>query len=138
MTRMAGSRKGVTDFLGIKPAYGEMAAEDIGRRAQEFAMITQGNALATNAGMKGLADIQSAQAYADAGVAGAGYGAQASLVGGATDGAIGLAGGFSRVGAGGGASSAGYSFGGSNVLGGGLIGDYSGGLSGTPIPGMFG
>ena len=90
MTRMAGSIKGVTDFLGIKPAYGEMAAEDIGRRAQEFAMITQGNALAANAGMKGLADIQSAQAYADAGVAAGQAAGQASMVGGIASGIGGL------------------------------------------------
>ena len=138
MTRMAGSIKGVTDFLGVKPEYGEMAAENIGRRAQEFARVTQGNALAANAGMKGLADIQSAQAYADAGVAAGQAAGQASMVGGIASGISGLAGGFSKVGAGGGASSAGYSFGGSNVLGGAPIGDYSGGLSGTPIPGMFG
>lgn len=137
MTRMAGSIKGVTDFLGVKPEYGEMGAENIGRRAQEFAMVTQGNALAANAGMKGLADIQSAQAYADAGIAAGQAAGQASMIGGIASGIGGLAGGFSKVGAGA-ASSAGSSFGGSNVLGGSLIGDYSGGLSGTPIPGMFG
>ena len=90
MTRMAGSIKGVTDFLGVKPEYGEMAAENIGRRAQEFARVTQGNALAANAGMKGLADIQSAQAYRDAGVAAAGSAAQASMVGDVATGLIGF------------------------------------------------
>ena len=43
---MAGSNKALTNLIGIKPAYGEMANENIGRRAQEFAMITEGNALA--------------------------------------------------------------------------------------------
>ena len=138
MTRMAGSNKALTNFIGVKPEYGAMGAENIGRRAQEFAMVTQGNALAANAGMKGLADIQSAQAYADAGVAAGEAAGQASMIGGIASGIGGLAGGFGKGGAGGGASSAGYSFGGSNVLGGGLIGDYSGGLTGTPIPGMFG
>ena len=137
MTRMAGQAKGITKFLGVKPEYGEMGNENIGRRAQEFAMVTQGNALAANAGMKGLADIQSAQAYADAGVAAGAAAGQASMVGGIASGIGGLAGGFNKAG-GGAASRAGSSFGGSNVLGGGLIGDYSGGLTGTPIPGMFG
>ncbi len=136
MTRMAGTVKGITDFLGTKPVYAQMGAEAIGRNAQEFAKVTQGNALAANAGMKGLADIQSAQAYADAGVAAGAAAGQASMVGGIASGLGGLAGGFSKAG-GGAASSAGSSFGGSNVLGG-LIGDYSGGLTGTAIPGMFG
>ena len=100
MTRMAGSIKGVTDFLGVKPEYGEMGGENIGRRAQEFAMVTEGNALAANAGMKGLADIQSAQAYADAGVAAGQAAGQASMVGGIASGIGGLAGGFSKAGKG--------------------------------------
>ena len=87
---MAGSNKGVTDFLGIKPAYGEMANENIGRRAQEFAMITEGNALAANAGMKGLADIQSAQHYADAEVARGQAAGQSAMVGGIASGLGGL------------------------------------------------
>ena len=102
MTRMAGSIKGVTDFLGVKPEYGEMAAENIGRRAQEFATVTQGNALAANAGMKGLADIQSAQAYADAGVAAGQAAGQASMIGGIAGGLGGLASGISKLGGGGG------------------------------------
>ena len=89
MRRMAGS-KGVTDFLGIKPEYGEMGAENIGRRAQEFAMVTQGNALAANAGMKGLADIQSAQAYRDAEVAVGQAAGQSAMVGGIASGLGGL------------------------------------------------
>ena len=87
---MAGSNKALTNFIGVKPEYGEMAAEDIGRRAQEFARVTQGNALATNAGMKGLADIQSAQAYADAGVAAGQAAGQSAMVGGIAEGLIGF------------------------------------------------
>ena len=90
MTRMAGSNKALTNFIGVKPEYGAIGAENIGRRAQEFATVTQGNALAANAGMKGLADIQSAQAYADAGVAAAGSAAQSSMVGSVAEGLIGF------------------------------------------------
>ncbi len=98
---MAGQAKGITDFLGTKPAYAQMGAEAIGRNAQEFAKVTQGNALAANAGMKGLADIQSAQAYADAGVAAGAAAGQASMVGGIA-GAIGGLGGLFGSGGGGG------------------------------------
>ncbi len=87
---MAGKAKGITDFLGTKPAYAQMGAEAIGRNAQEFAKVTQGNALAANAGMQGLADIQSAQAYADAGVAAAGSAAQAGIVSDLSSGLIGF------------------------------------------------
>ncbi len=97
---MAGQVKGITGFLGTKPAYAQMGAEAIGRNAQEFAKVTQGNALAANAGMKGLADIQSAQAYADAGVAAGAAAGQASMVGGIASGLGGLAGGFSKAGGG--------------------------------------
>ena len=90
MTRMAGSNKALTNFIGVKPEYGEMAAEDIGRRAQEFARVTQGNALAANAGMKGLADIQSAQAYRDAEVAVGQAAGQSAMVGGIASGLGGL------------------------------------------------
>jgi len=128
---MAGQVKGVTDFLGVKPAYAEMGSEAIGRAAQEFSKVTQGNALAANAGMKAQADIQSAQHYADAGVAAGAAAGQASMVGGIASGLGGLAGGFSKAGASGGGSSFGNS-------GFGSFGNYSGGLSGTPIPGMFG
>ena len=115
MIRMAGSRKGITDFLGVKPEYGEMGGENIGRRAQEFAMVTQGNALAANAGMKGLADIQSAQAYADAGVAAGEAAGQASMIGGIASGIGGLAGGFGKGG--------GFTYGKTKIgAGGGVVG----------------
>ena len=89
---MAGSRKGVTDFLGIKPNYGKQGSQTIADEAREFATITQGNALATNAGMKARADIESAKHYAAAEAAiGAAQG-QAALVGGIASGVKGLAG----------------------------------------------
>ncbi len=97
---MAGQVKGVTDFLGVKPAYAEMGSEAIGRAAQEFSKVTQGNALAANAGMKAQADIQSAQHYADAGVAAGAAAGQASMVGGIAGGLGGLASGFSKAGKG--------------------------------------
>ena len=116
MTRMAGQAKGITDFLGTKPAYAQMGAEAIGRNAQEFARVTQGNALAANAGMKGLADIQSAQAYADAGVAAGAAAGQASMVGGIASGIGGLAKGFSKAGGG-------FSYGKTQIgAGGGIVG----------------
>ena len=100
MTRMAGS-KNVTDFLGIKPEYGAMGSQDIADTAREFASVTQGNALAANAGLKAQADIAAAQHYADATAAGAQAQSQASMVGGIA-GAIGGLGGL--FGGGGGAA----------------------------------
>ena len=90
MTRMAGSIKGVTDFLGVKPEYGRMGSEAIGRAAQEFSKVTQGNALTANAGMKAQADIAAAQHYADAQVAMGAAEGQSSMVSGITSGIGGL------------------------------------------------
>ena len=101
MTRMAGSIPGLTDFLGTKPEYGRLGAESIGRTAQEYASITQGNAMLKNAEMKAQADIEAAQAYADAGVAAGQAAGQASMVGGIA-GAIGGLGGLFGSGGGGG------------------------------------
>ncbi len=89
MTRMAGS-KNVTDFLGIKPEYGAIGSQNIADTAREIAAITQGNALATNAGLKATADIASAQHYADAGVAAADSAAQAAMGTAVSDGLIGF------------------------------------------------
>jgi len=91
MTRMAGS-KNVTDFLGIKPEYGAMGSQDIADTAREFAAVTQGNALAANAGLKAQADIASAQHYADAAVAQGQAAGQSSMVGGIASGLGGLSG----------------------------------------------
>jgi len=99
MTRMAGS-KNVTDFLGIKPEYGAMGSQDIADTAREFAAVTQGNAMAANAGLKAQADIAAAQHYADAGVAAGAAAGQASMVGGIAGGLGGLASGFSKAGKG--------------------------------------
>ena len=100
MTRMAGS-KNVTDFLGIKPEYGAIGSQDIADTAREFAAVTQGNAMAANAGLKAQADIASAQHYADAAVAQGQAQGQASMVGGIA-GAIGGLGGLFKGGGGGG------------------------------------
>ena len=132
MTRMAGSIKGVTDFLGVKPNYAAQANEAIVSDAREFGARAEANALVSNAGLKAQAHIMSAQAYADAKVAQGAAAGQSSMVSGITSGLGGLAGGISKLGrpaarAGAGGS---ISFGGSNVLGE-LIGDYSGGLGGT-------
>jgi len=101
MTRMAGSIKGVTDFLGVKPNYSAQGSQTIADMAKEFATVTQGNALAANAGMKAQADIAAAQHYADAGVAAGAAAGQASMVGGIASGLGGLAGGFNKAGGGG-------------------------------------
>jgi|AACY02.6.fsa_nt_gi hypothetical protein len=112
MTRMAGSIKGVTDFLGVKPNYSAQGSQTIADMAKEFATVTQGNALAANAGMKAQADIAAAQHYADAGVAAGAAAGQASMVGGIASGLGGLAGGFNKAGGGVTASSIGRSIGG--------------------------
>lgn len=101
MTRMAGSIKGVTDFLGVKPNYGAQASQTIADTAKEFATVTKGNALTANAGMKAQADIAAAQHYADAQVAAGAAQGQASMVGGIA-GAIGGLGGLFGSGGGGG------------------------------------
>ena len=98
MTRMAGSIKGVTDFLGVKPNYGAQGSQNIADTAKEFATVTQGNALTANAGMKAQADIASAQHYADAQVAAGAAQGQASMVGGIAGGIGGLASSFGKSG----------------------------------------
>jgi hypothetical protein len=91
MTRMAGSVKGVTDFLGIKPEYGVMGSQTIADTAREIAAITEGNALARNAGLKAEADMAAAQHYGAAEIAAGQAQGQASLVGGIASGIGGLA-----------------------------------------------
>ena len=98
MTRMAGSIKGVTDFLGVKPEYGAMGAQTIADTAKEFAAVTEGNAMAANAGMKAQADIAAAQHYADASATAANASAQSSMIGGIAGGLGGLAGGIGKAG----------------------------------------
>ena len=105
MTRMAGSIKGVTDFLGVKPNYGAQASQTIADTAKEFATVTKGNALTANAGMKAQADIAAAQHYADAEVAAGAAQGQASMVRGIAGGIGGLGGLFKGgIGSGGGTS----------------------------------
>ena len=98
MTRMAGSIKGVTDFLGVKPNYGAQASQTIADTAKEFATVTQGNALTANAGMKAQADIAAAQHYADAQVAAGAAQGQASMVGGIAGAIGGLGSSFGKSG----------------------------------------
>ena len=100
MTRMAGSIKGVTDFLGVKPEYGAMGAQTIADTAKEFAAVTEGNAMAANAGMKAQADIAAAQHYADASATAANASAQSSMIGGIAGGLGGLASGIGGLGGG--------------------------------------
>ena len=126
---MAGSIKGVTDLLGVKPNYSAIGSQNIADTAREFATVTQGNALAANAGMKAQADIAAAEHYADAQVAAGNAAGQASMVSGIASGIGGL-GGMFKGGFGGG----GGSFGGSGF---GSFGDYSGGLK-SYNPGVFG
>jgi hypothetical protein len=95
---MAGSIKGVTDFLGVKPNYGAQGSQTIADTAKEFATVTQGNALTANAGMKAQADIASAQHYADAQVAAGAAQGQASMVSGIAGGIGGLGGLFNKAG----------------------------------------
>ena len=134
MTRMAGS-KNVTDFLGIKPEYGAMGSQDIADTAREFASVTQGNALAANAGLKAQADIAAAQHYADATAAGAQAQSQASMVGGIAGGLGGLSGFMPKGGLfGGGGGSAGGSINassGTSNLFGNTIGSFGGGAGGV-------
>ena len=87
---MAGSIKGVTDFLGVKPEYGMIGSQGIADQAREVAAITAGNALATNAGLKAQADIASAEHYADATIAAGQAEGQASMIGGIAGGFAGL------------------------------------------------
>ena len=110
---MAGSIKGVTDFLGVKPNYGAQGSQTIADTAKEFATVTQGNALTANAGMKAQADIASAQHYADAQVAAGNAAGQSAMVSGIAGGIGGLGGLFK---------------GGLNLGGGGSVGNISGSL----------
>ena len=95
---MAGSIKGVTDFLGVKPNYGAQGSQTIADTAKEFATVTQGNALTANAGMKAQADIASAQHYADAQVAAGNAAGQSAMVSGIAGGIGGLGGLFNKAG----------------------------------------
>ena len=124
--RMAG--KGLTDFLGVKPAYGDIGGQAIGEAAKEAQTIAYGNAQTTNAMLKGMADIQAAEHIGEAAAAQGAASGQSAMVGGIASGIGGLGGLF-------GSRGGGSSFGNS---GWGSYGDYSGGLSGTPISGMFG
>ena len=92
MTRMAGSIKGVTDFLGVKPNYAAQGNESIVGDAREFGKRAEANAMVSNAGLKAQADIMSAQHYADAQVAQGAAAGQSSMVGGITSGLSGLSG----------------------------------------------
>jgi hypothetical protein len=131
MTRMAGSIKGVTDFLGVKPNYSAIGSQNIADMAREYATVTQGNALAANAGMKAQASIAAAEHYADAEVAAGNAAGQASMVSGIASGIGGLGGLFGKAGGGGGFGESGF---GSLGI---ELGDYSGGLK-SYNPGVFG
>jgi hypothetical protein len=108
--RMAGSIKGLGSFLGTRPDYAAQGAQSVQDAAREFASVTEGNALVTNAGLKAQADIASAQHYADAAAAGAQAQSQASMVGGIASGLGGLAGFMPKGGLFGGDTSAGETF----------------------------
>lgn len=115
MTRMAGSVKGISSFLNLKPGYGDIGGQGIQDTAQEIATIMQGNAMAANAGLKAEADIESAQHYADARVAAGAAAGQASMVGGIASGLGALAGGFGKGG--------GFTYGKTKIgAGGGVVG----------------
>ena len=89
MTRMAG-HKGITNFLGTKPQYGNIGGQSINDAADDFRTVVFGNAQLRNAGLKAQADIASAQHYADVQPAiGAAQG-QALLVSGITSGVDGF------------------------------------------------
>ena len=109
--------KGVTDFLGVKPEYGAMGAQTIADTAKEFAAVTEGNAMAANAGMKAQADIAAAQHYADASATAANASAQSSMIGGIAGGLGGLAGGIGKLGGGNSFGSIGRSIGGTPLTG---------------------
>ena len=98
MTRMAGSIKGLGSFLGTRPDYAAQGTQSVVDAAREFASVTEGNALVTNAGLKAQADIAAAQHYADATAAGAQAQSQASMVGGIAGGLGGLASGIGSLG----------------------------------------
>ena len=127
MTRMAGQIKGITNFLGTKPQYGNIGGQSINDAADDFQTVVFGNAQLRNAGLKAQADIASAQHYADAQAAAGAAQGQASMVSGIASGIGGLGGLFGKAGGGGG-------FGGSGF---GSFGDYSGGLK-SYNPGVFG
>jgi len=90
MTRMAGS-KNVTDFLGIKPEYGDIGLQDIANEGIESALVTRGNGLTTNAVLDGASGMAGTRYWGDATIS---SGAQAGLtdaVGGIASGIGGLA-----------------------------------------------
>jgi len=129
MTRMAGSIKGVTDFLGVKPEYGVMGSQSIADQAREVAAITQGNALAANAGMKAQADMAAAEHYADAAIAAGQAQGQESMIGGIAGGLGGLAPGIAKfLGKGGGGGSFNFGAETSNLFGN-KIGSFGGGTA---------
>ncbi len=87
---MAGSIKGLESFLGTRPDYAEQGSQSVLDAAREFSSVAEGNALATNAGLKAEADIAAAGHWADATAAGAQANSQASMVGGIASGIGGL------------------------------------------------
>ena len=86
--RMAG--KGLTDFLGVKPAYGDIGGQGIVAAAEEAQTIAYGNAQTTNAMLKGMADIQAAEHYGEAAAAQGAEAGRTNAVGGFTSGIGGL------------------------------------------------
>ena len=87
---MAGQIKGITNFLGTKPQYGNIGGQSINDAADDFQTVVFGNAQLRNAGLKAQADIASAQHYADAQAAAGAAQGQASMVSGIASGIGGL------------------------------------------------
>ena len=83
MTRMAGSIKGISSFLNLKPGYGDIGGQGIQDTAQEIATIMKGNAMTANAGLGAEAAIASAKHYGSAQRSIANSQANAAIFGGA-------------------------------------------------------
>ena len=113
MTRFAGSRRDISDFLGMKTDFSGLGNAATNDAAQTSANTVMNNARASDARMSSLAKVQAAEHWADATKAAGQAQGQASMVGGIASGIGGLGGLFGGGGGGlggGGGSSFGSSF----------------------------
>tara|TARA_X000001382_G_scaffold106397_1_gene81777 strand:- start:420 stop:836 length:417 start_codon:yes stop_codon:yes gene_type:complete len=85
MTRMAGSVKGISSFLNLKPGYGNIGGQGIQDTAQEIATIMQGNEMAADAGLNAVTDTTSAKNFGSSINSIAGYEAGADIFGSVMD-----------------------------------------------------
>lgn len=87
--RMAGSVKGISSFLNLKPGYGDIGGQGIQDTAQEIATIMQGNEKAADAGLNAVTDTTSAKNYGSTINSITGYEAGADIFGSVMEGVVG-------------------------------------------------